>query len=105
MSQGNVVNPGLINVADQGDGPTSVDQAVRTGASTNSGVLVQSSSGAPGFDGPSVNQPVTTGPSQTSGASVAGGTYSPQSPTTVDTTENTVVNQVYGQGDPANVYA
>jgi hypothetical protein len=98
MSQGNVVNPGLVNVADQGDGPTSADQAVQTGTSTNPGPLVQASEEA------SVDQPVTTGPSQSEGPTVPGGEASPQSPSTVDTTENTVANQIYGQGDPANVY-
>ena len=30
-----VTNPGLVDVADQGDGPLSVDQAVTTGPSSN----------------------------------------------------------------------
>lgn len=70
-----VTNPGLVNVADQGDGLTIVDQ------------------------------PVTTGPAQTAGTTVQAGTYSPQSPNTLDTTENTVVGQRYGVGDPVNVFA
>lgn len=35
MSTANVVNPGLVNVADQGDGLLSVDQPVQVGPSSN----------------------------------------------------------------------
>lgn len=96
-----VTNPDLVDAADQGDGPTSVDQSVTTGPSQSSGPLVAGNQ----VDGPtSVDQPVTTGPSQSSGATIAGGAYSPQSPNTAEVIENDVINQVYGQGDPINVF-
>jgi hypothetical protein len=136
MSQNpdNVVNPGTVNVADQGDGPLSIDQPVTVGPSYNPGPLVQSGSGAPGTGpdspdqpvttGPSYNpgplvqagsaapgtgsdfpdQPVTVGPSQNSGQLVQAGTDSPTSPRTINTTQNNVAGQVYGQGTPANVF-
>jgi hypothetical protein len=100
----NVVNPDLVDVADQGDGPTVVDQPVLAGPSTNPGELVQGIAGAPGLGNDLPDQPVTTGPSTNPGATVAGGTYSPQSPSTINTTQNTVVGQVYGQGDPSSVF-
>jgi hypothetical protein len=98
-----VTNPGLVNVSDQGDGLVSVDQPVTTGPSTNPGPVVQSSGRAPGAGVPS-SQTVGTGPSQTADLTVQAGTYSPQSPNTVNTTEDTVINQIYGQGAPINVY-
>jgi len=104
MSTGpdNVVNPGTVNVADQGDGPTSVDQPVKTGPSSNAGPLVSIVSQG---DGPtSVDQPVTVAPAQTAQNTVEGGAYSPESPNTINTTQNTVAGQTYGQGQPANVF-
>ncbi len=119
MSQNpeDVTNPGSVNAADQGDGPLSVDQTVEVGPSTNPGPLVQA---ADEGDGPtSVDQPVTVGPSQNSAAAITAsnqpgetvepgltnaGTYSPQSPNTINTTQDTVVNQIYGQGTPKNVF-
>jgi hypothetical protein len=101
----NVVNPDLVDVADQGDGPTVVDQPVLVSPSTNPGPLEQGGDLAPGLGTDSPDQPVTVStPATTALDSVAGGTASPQSPDTIDTTENTVVGQVYGQGDPANVF-
>lgn len=110
-------NPGVVNVADQGDGLTVVDQPVTTGPSTNPGPIV--SAGDQG-DGPlSVDQPVTVGPSQSAASSdtstsspgqivepgvTNAGAYSPQSPNTINTTQNTVVDQIYGQGNPQNVF-
>ncbi len=110
-------NPGVVNVADQGDGLVVVDQPVTTGPGTNPGPLVAV---APEGDGPtSVDQPVSVGPSQSSASSATAssqagesvepgvtnaGTYSPQSPNTINTTPNTVVNQIYGQGNPTNVF-
>lgn len=74
MSTTNVVNPGLVNVADQADGPTSVDQ------------------------------PVTVSPPLTARESVDGGEFSPLSPNVVSTTQNNVAGQVYGTGTPADVF-
>jgi hypothetical protein len=99
-----VTNPGLVNVVNQGDGLVSVDQPVTTGPSTNPGPVVQASSRAPGTGVPS-SQTVGTGPSQTADLTVEAGTFSPQSPNTINTTEDTVIGQTYGRGDPTNVYS
>lgn len=112
-------NPGpLVNTGDQGDGLTSVDQPVTSGPSTNPGPLVNA---ADQGDGPlSVDQPVVVGPSQSAASSeeatsapgeivepgvTNAGTSSPQSPNTINTTQNTTIGQTYGQGDPTNVFA
>ena len=101
----NVVNPGLVDVADQGDGLVSVDQPVVKSPSSNPGPLVPASDEAPGTGTDDPNQPVTTSAPATTGLrTVAGGTYSPQSPNTIDTTENTVIDQVYGSPNPPDVY-
>jgi hypothetical protein len=112
-------NPGLVNVADEGDGRTVVDQPVTTGPSTNPGPLVSADAEGFGTGTDSPNQPVTVEPSQNSAASIVdvnfpgkiveagitnAGTFSPQGPNTINTTENTVVNQIYGQGNPHNVF-
>lgn len=100
--QGNVVNPGTVNVADQGDGPTSVDQSVKTGPSSNAGPLIDIVGQG---DGPtSVDQGVTVTPPQAAQTTVQGGTYSPQSARTENTTQNNVAGQTYGQGVPQNVF-
>ena len=99
-----VTNPGLVNVADEGDGLTVVDQPVTTGPSNNPGPVVQASAYAPGAGVPS-SQTVSVDPSQNAGIDVDAGVASPQSPNTVNTTEDTVVNQTYGHGLPAKVYA
>jgi len=102
MSNQNVVNPGTVNVADQGDGLLSVDQPVAVGPSQNAGPLV---SAADQGDGSlSVDQPVTVTPPQVSLNTVQGGTFSPQGPDVLNTTQNNVAGQVYGQGLPTNVY-
>jgi hypothetical protein len=145
----NVTNPGSVNVADQGDGLTVVDQAVtvspsynpgpvvatgsrgfgqgdadpdqpvKVGPSTNPGPLVQAGSEGFGVGDADPDQPVTVSPSQSSASSKTAashlgetvepgltnaGTYSPISPDVLNTTENTVVNQVYGAGTPKNVF-
>lgn len=128
----NVVNPDLVDVADQafnglptqvpsigstpasasennffgrgGHRPVVVDQEILVSPSTNAGAVVDG-------DDPSqvkpvasaVNQPVTVGPAQTAGTNVNGGTFSPQSVNTQQTTQNNVVGQVYGSGTPINV--
>ena len=99
-----VTNPGLVNVADQGDGLLTVDQPVTVGPSTNSGVTVQGVSSATGAHSLSSYQPGNVTPAMTAQSTVQGGTYSPQSPNTEEVTPNNVVEQVYGQGTPANVY-
>ena len=115
----NTTNPGLVNVADEGDGRLSVDQPVTTGPSTNPGPLVQADAEGFGTGDADPDQPVTVGPSQNSAASIVdvnfpgkiveagitnAGSSSPVSPDTINTTENTVVNQIYGQGNPQNVF-
>ncbi len=97
-------NPGLVNVADQGDGLLTVDQPVTVGPSTNSGVTVQGISAANGPHSLSSYQPGNVTPAMTAQSTIQGGTYSPQSPNTEEVTPNNVVEQVYGQGTPANVY-
>lgn len=106
MSQNpqDVTNPGVVNAADQGDGPTVVDQPVTTGPSSNEGPLVQAGSAVSGSGTTGPDQPVTVTPPMTAERTVEGGTYSPQSPVTEEVVENNVVNQVYGQGTPANVF-
>jgi len=74
MSTTNVVNPGLVNVADQADGLTSVDQEI------------------------TVTAPMTAQ------RSVDGGASSPEGPNVINTTQNNVAGQVYGTGTPVNVY-
>lgn len=100
----NVVNPGLVNVADQGDGPLVVDQPVTTGPGTNPGSFNRAGDRAPGTGTRSPNQPVTVGTPQTAGTTVQGGTYSPQSPNTEDVSQDSVRNQTYGTWPPAEVY-
>jgi hypothetical protein len=103
VSTNNVVNPGLVNVAAQGDGRTVVDQEIRvTSPSTNSGPTAR---GLTYADGPVVvDQEVTVTPAMTAVRTVEGGTSSPLSPHVVNTTQNNVVGQVYGSGTPANVF-
>jgi hypothetical protein len=100
----NVVNPGTVNVADQGDGLLSVDQPVTTGPSQNSGTQVAGGDLAPGVGTDSPDQTVTVGSPMTADRSVDGGLRSPQSPNTINTTQNTVINQTYGVGQPSNVF-
>jgi len=115
----NVTNPGLVNVADQGDGLTVIDQEIAVGPSYNPGPLVQADAEGFGVGDASPDQPVTVSPSQSSASAETAssqpgetvspgltnaGTYSPQGPDVINTTENTVVNQIYGTGNPANVF-
>jgi len=97
-----VTNPGLVNVADQGDGLLTVDQPVTTSPSSNAGQLVDAADQGDGQL--SVDQPVTVGPTQVAGLDVSAGGGSPTSPRTDDVTSNTVVGQVYGQGTPVEVF-
>ncbi len=149
MSDTNVVNPGLVNVADQSDseikinqtikvsspssnsgptrqgiafadgtarknqaitvspstnpGPTAqgiafadgmveVDQAVTVSPPSNSGPTTQGGSLAPGR-GVAANDPSDVTPPMTAQRGVDGGTASPVSPNTLNTTEDTIVTQ------------
>ena len=96
MSDINIVNPGLVNVANQGNGLTKIDQEITVGPSTNPGPLTQGGDLAPGkgVAGPS---PSDVTPAMTAQKSIDGGTASPVSPNTEDTTANTVV------GEPSSV--
>jgi hypothetical protein len=114
MSDIDVTNPGLVNVADQADGETRIDQEITVSRpSSNSGPTVQGITFADGMI--TVNQPVTVSPSQNSGPTEQGiafadgmvevdqpvtvspsqnsGTTSPVSPNTISTTQNTAINQ------------
>lgn len=99
-----VTNPGDVNVVNQGDGLLSVDQPVTVGPSTNSGITIQGISPVTGLRPLSTYQTGTVTPAMTAQTTVQGGTNSPQSPNTEEVTPNNVVEQVYGQGTPANVY-
>ena len=94
--------PGLANAG--GLGLPASRQTVQESPSSNSGPLTQAGSYAPGIGVDSPDQPVTVGPSQNSGSLVEGGTASPTSARCENTTENTVVGQVYGTGTPKNVF-
>ena len=102
MSTDNVVNPGLVNVADQAQAPVSVDQAVTVSPSSDAGPTVQAGSPAPGEG--VANAASTVTPPMTAGTTVQGGTFSPEGPNVDDVTANTVVEQQYGQGSPTDVY-
>jgi len=65
---------------------------------------VQAGSEAPGLGTDKPDQPVVVTNAMTAQRTVEGGTYSPTSPRTENTTENTVINQTYGQGTPKNVF-
>jgi hypothetical protein len=128
-----VTNPGLVNVVTQGDGLTLVNQTITVGPSTNPGPTAAGLTAAPGLGTDSPDQPVTVSPSTNPGPlvqgaalapglgvaplsagqvsdamtaqlTIQGGTASPTSPNTINTMENTVVNQVYGTGAPARVF-
>jgi hypothetical protein len=121
MSDTNVVNPGSVNVADQSDGEIKInqavtvsrpsgnsgptaqgiafadgmvrkDQAVTISPSTNSGPIAQGGDLAPGR-GVAATDPSDVTPAMTAQRSVNGGTASPTSPNTINTTQDTVVTQ------------
>jgi len=52
-----VTNPGLVNVADQGDGLLSVDQPVTVSPSSSAGSAVSAASGSGGAGVASVTDP------------------------------------------------
>lgn len=86
-------NPGLVNVVNQGDGLNTVDQPVTvTRPCTNSGPIVQGANMKPG-NGSVITSPSDVSPSTNVGPIVQGGTASPISPDTINTTENTVIDQ------------
>ena len=93
MSDINVVNPGLVNVADESDGPLSIDQAKTvTVPCTNAGPIVQAADENP-ICGAASESPSDVTPPMTAQETVEGGTASPTSPNTINTTENTVIDQ------------
>lgn len=95
-------NPGVVNVADQADGPLSVDQSVRVGPSTNSGPTER---GLDYADGPvTTDQAVTVTPPMTARLTVDAGVASPLKPGAVSVTPNNVDGKLYGIGTPVNVY-
>jgi len=96
------VVPGLASAP--GLGTDSPNQPVTVSPSSNAGPLDHADSYKPGLGTDLPDQPVTVGPSQNSGVLVEAGTASPTSPNTKTTTENTVVDQVYGTGTPKNVF-
>jgi hypothetical protein len=122
MSDINIVNPGLVNVADQADGLISVDQTkIVTRPSTNSGPITQGATLAPGKGtallspsdvtpamtaqrsvaaadegfgvGVTTDSPSDVTPPMTAQRTVEGGTDSPVKPDTINTTPNTVCGQ------------
>jgi hypothetical protein len=129
-----VTNPGVVTVADQafdglpeniaasngveepvsispnnergddGDGtPVTVDQAVTvTPQTTSVNNRRGDSGGGPGAI--SVDQPVTITPSMTSQRSVPGAAFQPGNGQVINTTQNNVAGQIYGQGTPQNVF-
>lgn len=134
MSTTDVTNPGLVNVAGQAfDGLPSNAQA-SNGVRVPANASVNNVSGAITAEKPlSVDQPVTVTPPMTSQRNVDGDDESSVLPLSVNqpvtvqvpgraldtiqggsagavslnvitTTQNTVVNQIYGVGTPANVY-
>ena len=93
MSDINVVNPGLVNAADEADGPLSIDQAKTvTRPCTNAGPIVQAADKNP-IHGAAEESPSDVTPPMTAQKTIEGGTASPTSPNTINTTENTVVEQ------------
>jgi hypothetical protein len=122
MGDINVVNPGLVNVADQADGLTVVEQTITvTRPSTNSGPtaqgltyadglvvveqpitvtvpatgigpVTQAADLAPGL-GVETESPSTRSDAMTAQRTVEGGTDSPTKAECINTTDNTVVGQ------------
>jgi len=96
-----VTNPGSVNVADQGDGLTVIDQPVGTGPGTNPGPTVPVANQG---DGPlSVDQPVGTGPGTNPGpvvqAAAAGdGPTSVDQPVSVGPSQNPATANVASSG-------
>ncbi len=130
MSNTNVVNPGLVNVADQAQAPFAINQTIAVGPSTdagptvsvvgqagrptvieqpisvgpsgNAGEISQAAGYVPGYGAPNAASQVT--PPMTAGLTVQAGLASPVSSNTINTTANTAVSQVFGSGSPSNVY-
>ena len=74
------------------DGMVEKDQAVTVSPSTNSGPITQGGDLAPGR-GVAATDPSDVTPAMTAQRSVNGGTASPTSPNTINTTQNTAVTQ------------
>jgi hypothetical protein len=130
VSNSNVVNPGVVNVADQAQAPFSINQAIKVGPSTDAGPVVEvvGQGGRPfvvdqeikigpsGNSGPVsqaagyapgsgvANGTGTVTPSMTAGRQVNADLPSPTSVHVINTNPNTVIGQTYGSGTPANVF-
>jgi hypothetical protein len=107
VTTGPSTNPGPVIQSGAGAPGIGVDapnQPVTVTPSSNAGALVQAGSAAPGVGTDKPDQPITVGPSQNSGVLVEAGLASPTSPRCENTTENTVINQIYGAGTPKNVF-
>ena len=102
MSTTNIANPGLVNVADQSDGPILLDQSVGYSPSQSAVPTARGLAYAGGTV--SRDQTVTVAPSSNAGQNVDGGLYSPEGPVVTEVTFNNVAGQVYGTGTPANVF-
>ena len=116
MADITVTNPGSVNAADEafGTGVAAPPPPLVDVPSSNSGNTFKG--GHSSVDGPisssvatsgtatDANQTVDVAPPQTAGTNVNGGTFSPQSANTINTTQNNVVGQVLGQGTPKNVF-
>jgi len=92
MSATNVVNPGSVNVAEQSDGEILVNQAITVSPSMNAGPIIQGGDLAPGW-GVADTDPSDVTPAMTAQRSIDGGTASPASPNTINTTQNTAISQ------------
>lgn len=122
MSNSNIVNPGVVNVADQAQAPFSINQTITVGPSTDAGPVIQAAGqgGRPSVVeqeikvGPSGNSgPVSQAAGYAPGSGVANGTGtvtpamtagrqvnadlpSPTSAHVISTNPNTVIGQTYG---------
>ncbi|MGD0839268.1 MAG: hypothetical protein ABSB49_21740 [Polyangia bacterium] len=98
-----VTNPGSVNVANQAFGRgLGAGQSQSVTPPTNAGPLVDVADQGDGEL--SVDQAVTVTPSQIGQRTVDGGLYSPQGPKVINTTPNTVIGQLYGNGQVIEVY-
>jgi len=92
----NINGPGSLQ-------PFVVDQEILVGPAQTAGTNIPGD--ASGNTKPvKVDQEIGVGPSQNAGTLVQGGTFSPQSANTQNTTQNSVVGQTYGTGTPSNVF-
>jgi hypothetical protein len=99
-----VTNPGIVNVADEAYFPSTIEQTIRTSTpATGVGPTTQGSALAPGIGLP-VLSPSISIPPQIANTNVDGDDYSPLSPNVINTTENTVIGQLYGNNHVITVF-